>query len=147
MYKLILLLFVAIFVFSSFAQNPKKSDKENVSLEYHHDSSDLLCVLSCSETEIVSFDKILKLTRNDAASSIDGKDACFDEMFTQVVSSIDNMDKDEKKLDCCIFKKFCNDTTDAKHQMYTLTWDSSFDCYGAIVSVSAIRERCDLLTK
>lgn len=120
---------------------------QNPPAKYNHEDSDLNCSLSCKDNEMLSFNLILQRGRLDALKGMDSKDICFDEAFEQALYSIDNMDKKEKELNCCIFIKFCTESSEQEHLLYLLTWDSKHGdtCNSPTLDFNIYREDCNFI--
>ena len=96
---------------------------------------------------MLSFNLVLLRGRVDALNGTKSKDKCFNEAFEQALYSIDNMDKSEKELNCCVFVKFCTESMDDEHLLYLLTWDSKHgdDCSNPTLDFNIYREDCKFI--
>lgn len=125
---------------SLFAQNPP--------IKYDHEDPDINCSKLCQEHEMNSFDTVLSIGRTNALRGLKKKnDVCINETYEQALYSIDNMDDKEKALNCCIFIKFCNESSEEKHLLYLLTWESKYSdyCGSPFMNFDIYRDDCSLI--
>ncbi len=98
----------------------------------------------CNNLDLLVFDLVLKNKRKEASAFIEQEtNTCFLEMFEQALRSIDYMAKEERLLNCSIFKAFCYEPSEDKELLYWLDWTSQYeDCYDPTISVYITRKDC-----